>query len=97
MTPDDPPKPRRLDSVGHSVLRLIQRRPDVIESRGFENINDVTFSFLQALKTAELVNGYTFRRGVDGHLSTWRVFEDVLISVNRNGIVTTVHATKWVP
>lgn len=92
MTTTKSPRPQRLDSKGHSLMRLFMRRPDVIDARRFEGTTDVYKAFCKALETAELVN-----EGIDGHLSTWRVFEDVLISVDRNGIVKTVHRMKWEP
>lgn len=80
------PKPRMLDPVGHSLLRLIQRRPDKID--GLTGVWSIETAFKNELRTAKLVGRE------DSNLSTWTVFGDVEISVDNQGVVRTVHRQR---
>ena len=87
------PKARKTDAAhptcidnGHVVLRFIQRRPDKVPDSA-TTTDDVANLIMKSLPSAEFVEWE------DSKLATWRILEDVVVSVDQRGMVTTVHCT----
>lgn len=77
------PPPTRLDTEGHTLMRFIQRRGDMLgDIRGVVHLEQM---LRNALVTAEYV------ADEDAKLTTWRILGDVIVSVDARGYVRTVH------
>lgn len=82
--------PSRFDAAGHALLRFIQRRSDRIPDY-VENMRGVEALLMSSLRDAVFISRESRK------LSTWRILDDVIISVDEGGTVTTVHPHKEVP
>lgn len=80
-----PVAPLRYDAVGLSLLRFVQRWSDRLPEHIEENMRVVERYLMFALRDAVFVSRESRK------LSTWRILDVVLISVDEAGTVTTVH------